>query len=144
MKFVNGIDHNIGFRFTKNAPINNWYDLHFQSPGEVILERVDSGVYNFRQSYSFPNGSIYHIKIVINENNIKFYVENKLIFDYSSFTDRFSNGRIVLRATNGSDTNSETYFDNIKVTSIDDILNVPLWKQTADPWQGLEYDSALT
>lgn len=51
-------------------------------------------------------------------------------------------GKIALRAGTGSDPNSETWFDNVKVTSIDSDLDVPLLKQTDPLWKNNIYDSA--
>lgn len=143
MKFVTGTDHNIAFRFTPVDPKNKWYEIHFQSPGDFILDRLSPGFYKTFIPGKYPNGNTYHVKIIVNINNIKVYINNVLIRDYLSFNDPFPSGRIALRAGSGSDPISETYFDNIVVTSIDGtILDVPLLKQTSDPWQSMAYDTA--
>ena len=146
MKFVNGTDHNVAFRFTPSFPSNDWYDLHFQSPGDFVLERVNPGIYNVFVPQNYPNNQTYHIKIVVNKNNIKVYIDNLLVRDYTSDVDRFPSGRIALRAGTGADPSSETYFDNIVVTNIDDevspILPVPYFSQNALPWGPTEYDHA--
>lgn len=146
MKFVNGTDHNVAFRFTPSFPSNDWYDLHFQSPGDFVLERVNPGNYNVFVPQNYPNNQTYHIKIIINKNNIKVYVDNLLVRDYTSDVDRFPTGRIALRAGTGADPSSETYFDNIVVTNIDggDILPVPYFSQNALPWGPSEYDSSVS
>lgn len=144
MKFVNGTDHNIAFRFTPSAPSNDWYDLHFQSPGDFVLERVNPGIFNVKIPQNYPNGQTYHIKITVNKNNIKVHIDNLLVVDYTAFTDRFPTGRIALRAGTGADPSSETYFDNIVVTNIDDgggaTLPVPYYSQNSLPWGPSEYD----
>lgn len=148
MKFVNGTDHNIAFRFTSATLSNNWYELHFQTPGDFSLGRFSPGIYNSFVVGNYQNGSTYHIKIRVINNNVKVYINNNLVRDYTSTVDRFPQGRIALRAGSGADPSSETWFDNIVVTSIDtppvtDInLAVPLLKQTDPLWGGNIYDSA--
>jgi hypothetical protein len=147
MKFVNGTDHNVAFRFTPSFPSNNWYDLHFQSPGDFIIERV-GGTYNTFVAGSYPNGKTYHLKIVVSTKNIKVFIDNTLVRDLAVDIDGFPTGRIALRAGTGADPNSETYFDNIVVTNIDEagggILPVPYFSQNALPWGPSEYDSAAS
>lgn len=133
MKFVNGTDHNVAFRFTPSTPSNDWYDLHFQCPSDFVLERVNPGDYNVNVPGNYQNGQTYHIKIAVLNNNIKVFVNDILIRDYTSYSDRFPAGRIALRASTGSDPNSETWFDNIVVTSIDDIAPTPIETLTPTP-----------
>ncbi|OQA93394.1 MAG: Lecithin:cholesterol acyltransferase [Microgenomates group bacterium ADurb.Bin219] len=134
MKFVRGTDHNVAFRFSPSSPSNNWYDLHFQCPGDFIIERLNpNGEYNKNIVGSYQNGQTYHIKIVIFYNNIKVYVENVLVKDYTSYVDIFPSGKIALRATTGSDPISETWFDNIVVTSIDEEIPTPTPTSTPTP-----------
>ena len=147
MKFVNGTDHNVAFRFTPTFPSNDWYDLHFQSPGDFVLERINPGIYNVFVPQNYPNNQMYHIKILVNKNNIKVYIDSLLVRDYTSDVDRFPSGRIALRAGTGADPSSETYFDNIVVTNIDEApatLPVPYFSQNALPWGPSEYDNAIS
>lgn len=120
MYFVNGTDHNIAFRFTNNSPSNNWYELHFGSPGDFSLDRVNEGTYTTKIPRTYSNGNNYHITIIVNGNNIKVYINGSLVRDYISNTDRFPTGKIALRAGTGATSYSETWFDNIVVTSIDE------------------------
>lgn len=145
VKFVSGTDHNVAFRFTPSTPTNKFYELHFQSPGDFYLFDGISHTEKVRVSGSYANGQTYRIKIIVNKGNVIVYVNNILIRDFTATPDIYSTGKIALRATTGADSNSETYFDNIVVTSIDDAstdLNVPLLKQTANPWKSQEYDTA--
>lgn len=144
MKFVRGTDHNVAFRFTPSTPTNNWYGLHFQSPKDFVLERIGDGAYSAFVRKDYPNDKTYHIKIVVLESRISVFIDNVLVRDYRSNVDRFPEGKIALRAGTGGDPNSETYFDNIVVTHIDEevSLNVPLFKQHVNPWHPLEYDHA--
>lgn len=101
MKFIVGTDHNIAFRFTPSAPSNDWYDLHFQSPGDFVLERINPGTYDTFVPGNYPNIRTYHIKIIVNENNIKVFIDGILVRDYTSVVDRFPKGRIALRGWYG-------------------------------------------
>lgn len=140
IKLVNGTDHNFVYRYIENF---GFYEIHFQSPGDLALSAPE-GIFITNIVKNYPNRETpYHIKIILNKRNVQVYVDNELVKDYHSFSD-FPSGRIALRASTGADRNSETYFDNIVVTSIDNEpnLDVPLLKQTSEPWQSMEYDSA--
>lgn len=141
VKFIRGTDHNIAFRFTPGETSNNWYDIHFQNPGDFIIERAP-GFYNISVAANYYNDQTYHLKIIVNDKKIQVFVNGSLIKDFTISNDVFSTGRFALRAGTGSDPGSETYFDNIVVTSIDSVLNVPSLKQTSDPWQSQVYDAA--
>lgn len=142
MTLVSGTDHNFAFRYTDP---NQWYDIHIQAPNTLVLQRVyNTSIYNNTTTGNFSNGQTIHFRIDIVGEHIKIYLGNvpQLILDYQDAGGRFRTGRIALQASAGGDPNSETYFDNIVVTSIDSDLNVPNLKQTSDPWQSQEYDSA--
>jgi len=124
MTFDSGTDHNVAFRFSPSTPSNNWYDIHFQSPGDFVLERVE-GTYNINISKNYPNLNTYHVKITIDHMNIKVYIDNSLVRDFTMSTDYFPTGRVALRAGTGGDTNSETWFDNVVVTSLDEPTPTP-------------------
>ena len=124
MTFDSGTDHNVAFRFSPSTPSNNWYDIHFQSPGDFVLERVE-GTYNINISKNYPNLNTYHVKITIDHMNIKVYIDNSLVRDFTMSTDYFPTGRVALRAGTGGDTNSETWFDNVVVTSLDGATPTP-------------------
>ena len=146
VKFVRGTDHNIAFRFTNSSIADKWYDIHFQTPGSFVLERVPPippGAVNI--TYPTQNREQpYHLKITVNTGIIKMSVDNVEVLNYSynSTGELEPTGRFALRAGVGADSNSETYFDNIVVANIDSPLNVPLLKQTSGPWQGNIYDTA--
>lgn len=142
MTLQSGTDHNIAFRFNENNTLNDWYDLHFQSPGDFILERTNPGIYNVFEAGVYPHSKTYYVKVLVNKNNIKVYIDNKLVRDFTSTVDRFPHGRIALKASAGTDASSDTYFDNIRVTKIDNDLEVPLLKQIDPLWKDFEYDSA--
>lgn len=142
MKFVRGTDHNIAFRFTESTTNNKFYEVHFQSPGDFVLGGISAGNYNTYIGRSYPNGQTYHLKITVNKNNISVEIDGNLVRDFTSNIDILPSGRIALRAGTGADRNSETYFDNITVTSNDNTLPVPYYSQNASPWGPTEYDNA--
>lgn|GEM_PF-3104401 len=131
MKFVQGTDHNIAFRFSPGITKNYWYDIHFVSPNSYELERVPFGSPGTGVHYPLPNKSdFYHLKIIMKTGNIQVYIDNNLTLNYvyDPSLDKFPTGKLALRAGTGSNPVSETYFDNIVVTSIDDtpVGNVPV------------------
>jgi hypothetical protein len=144
MKFVTGTDHNLSFRFIPSPPNNENYELHFGAPGDFILG-VPNGTYNVNAGGYYTNGQTYHIKVIIQGKNIKVLIDNKLIRDFI-LDNPLPSGKIALRAGTGADTNSETWFDNVKVVSLPEaspnLLNVPYFSQNASPWGKQEYDHA--
>lgn len=141
IKLVGGTDHNFIYLYNPPNPSDNFLELHFQSPNDFVLS-VPNGSYTTNQPGSYPNGNQYHIKIIILDKNIKVYVDNMLVRDFTSYSN-FQPGKIGLRATTGGDPNSETWFDNIKVSSIDSSippLSVPYFSQNSLPWGPMEYD----
>ncbi|KKQ93390.1 MAG: hypothetical protein UT20_C0049G0003 [Candidatus Levybacteria bacterium GW2011_GWA1_39_11] len=123
MEFVIGTDHNIAFRFTPTILKNYWYDIHFTSPGGFVLERVPPGPTSDSKTYPVPNRETpYHIKIIMKTGDIEIYIDGNLALDYEydPLTDKFPTGRVALRAGTGGDSVSETYFDNLVVTSLGD------------------------
>lgn len=141
MRFVSGSDHNLPYFI--DASDGTIYELHFQAPNDFTLGGpISSFLTNVHQSYL--NGNTYHIKIVVDIDKVKVYIDDVLVRDVL-LSSPLPLGTIGLRAGVGGDPASETWFDNIKVTSIDNPsndLNVPLLKQTNSPWGGDLYDSA--
>ncbi len=143
MKFVSGTDHNLVFRYLPNGGV---YELHFQSPGDVAINLSPNPVYitDIKKTYTLGD-TFYRLKIVINKKIFQVYINDELIKDVI-LSEELPQGKIALRAGTGSDPSSETWFDNIIVTNLDNVpqtnLNVPLLKQTSDPWQSQIYDFA--
>jgi hypothetical protein len=144
MKFVKGMDHNLAFRYTFTDNHSKFYEIHFQSPNDFILDGTSDGDYLTNIPSNYPVGDTYHIKIIVNKNNIKVYINDQLKRDFISTYDINPSGKIALRVGTGDVTSSETWFDNVEVTSIDDdnqnILNVPYFSQNDIPWGPSEYD----
>lgn len=146
---VTGTDHNFAFRYTDP---DHWYDYHIQSPGALIMQRMlapENGSNVILGDFS--NGQTIHFKIVVNGDDVKLYRGTNpelLLYDNPHMGGFFPTGRIALQASAGADPNSETYFDNIVVTNIDDgggaTLPVPYYTQNSLPWGPSEYDSAAS
>ncbi len=138
MTLVTGADHTIAFRYTDPE---HWYDFHIQTPGRLILDSSGSVHYG-----DYSNGQTIHFKLIVNGRHVSVYRGKNpqtLIIDNPHVNANFPTGRIAPQAAPGGG-ELETHFDNIVVTSIDTDphLDVPLLKQTSEPWQSMEYDSA--
>lgn len=137
--FVSGTDHNIAFWYDKNLDVAS--ELHFQSPGDFsIAGPIDHYTTNVSQGY--PNGHTYHIKVVVSNLTMQVYIDGTLVRDALLYQQLPSTGRIALRATSGTDSNSNTNFDNVVVTKLDNDLVVPVFKQTDLLWATDVYDGA--
>jgi hypothetical protein len=139
--FVKGTDHNFIYRVPSGygSTTSTFYEIHFTPPGGVGLMDGIPHTINVENPRSFSNGETYHVRVDIEENNVKLYIDNQLIKDYTAIDD-IPPGRIGLRGGTGADPNSETYYDNIIVTSSE--INVPPLKQTDPAWGSQVYDSA--
>lgn len=138
MTLVTGADHTIAFRYTDPE---HWYDFHIQTPGRLILDSSGSVHYG-----DYSNGQTIHFKLIVNGRHVSVYRGKNpqtLIIDNPHVNANFPTGRIAPQAAPGGG-ELETHFDNIIVISIDNETNldVPLLKQTSEPWQSMEYDSA--
>lgn len=137
--FISGTDHNIAFWYDKNLDVAS--ELHFQSPGDFsIAAPIDHYTTNVSQGY--PNGQTYHIKVVVNNLTMQVYINGTLVRDAVLYQQLPSTGRIALRATSGTDSSSNTNFDNVVVTKFDNDLAVPVFKQTDPLWATDVYDGA--
>ena len=75
-----------------------------------------------------PSDGVYHFKVVAYKNNFKIYENNNLLIDFvdTNIDDAFLRGRIALGVGTGAVRPTEVYFDNIKVTKIQDpVILVP-------------------
>lgn len=135
---VKGTDRNIRFRNGSNI---GEYDLHFTSGGIATNFGVDNHsviLVNHPLSDNFS----YHVKIVLADKNFKVYIDGGLIFDVTDNNYEFDGSeKFYLTVTTGG-VPTEVYFDNISITTPDNSLNVPLYKQTDPLWANEIYDSA--
>ena len=114
--FVSGTDHNIVYRTDPSVGVG--WELHFQSPGGLSFA-APSGTYNVNVPGTYYNGNTYHITIIENGRDIQIFIDNTLIIDYV-FSSDMPQGGIALRAGVGGNPSSETWFDNVVVTSLDE------------------------
>lgn len=145
-RFVSGTDHNIPYIVKPDfvTPASSTiYELHFGSPGDFDLGGpIDQVITSLSQGY--PNGSTYHLKIIVKPNHVTIFINNVLVREVT-LSSPLPFGRIGLRAGVGSDPSGETWFDNVKVTTDgDETLGVPLIKQADPLWANNIYDNAFT
>ncbi len=138
-EFVQGSNHNIAYRM---LPDGQAYELSFSSPGDFVIGGPISNV-NVNVPGSYPNGNTYHFEIQVRELNLKVFINGNLVRDID-WSEPLLDGRPGLRAGTGSDPNSTTWFDNFKVSTIQDAptSSVPLLKQTDPEWGNDVYDSS--
>lgn len=133
-----GVDRNIRLRWKNNSAS---FEFHFNgdSGGSIYFGSK-------RISYPLEYNVIQKIKVIFEGQNVKFYIDDQLLFDeiYTQyqFTDFEQFGLVV---GTGAAYPSEVYFDNIVIKTLDNsdnILDVAPLKQTASPWNDDLYDSA--
>jgi len=118
---MTGGDWNLAFRFIDT---NNWYGLHFRYD-EVILQKVLEGrepaPFPIYYSYPFRPGSIYHIKVIMEDDNIKVFMDDSdtPLIDYTDEETTIRHGKPALQASAGGIPSSSVYFDNVMVKSLD-------------------------
>lgn len=134
---VQGEDKNVEFRWRNNN--GNATGVHFTNGGARFYAH---GV-NTSNPYPLENNHQYHIQAILNGQNIKFYIDNNLLFDEIDPDYQFQgNEQMVLVVTTGASFPTEVYFDNIVISTLDEALDVQLLKQTDLLWGSELYDSA--
>jgi len=143
VRFGVGVDHNLVYRMLPS--VGQLYELHFQIPGgfEFTYPRGGELVYSSVERYQA--GRQYHIKVVVDGLNLKAYIDDKLVRE-AQLSVYMPAGKVALRIGTGANPNSETWFDNVRVTTLDHVdgvsLPVPALKQTSSPWNDDLYDTA--
>lgn len=141
MDFVSGTDKNIAWRYTSRS---DWVDLHFIGDS-VVFQRAT--LIQSDNIQPFSNGETYHFRIEVLDNNFKVYYYNVLDPSNISFlegvdlSNSYPTGKPALQASAGADFRSQVWFDNYKVTSIDEGLDVPYSSQVDPLWVDEQYDS---
>lgn len=145
VRFVSGTDRHIDYRIVPQAPF--YRVIHFAIPGDFSVDSDNQNfVVNVPKQYSF--NTKYHFKLVVTNNRLKVYESDLLNPQLQLIRDITHNtsippGTIGLGSNPGSGSGvTETWFDNVVVSSIDHDLNVPSLKQTSAPWGNQLYDSA--
>lgn len=145
---VSGTDRHFSYRFSPIAP-ELIRTIHFFSSGDFSVE-TDNPYYNTYVQKILLFNHTYHFKMEVKNDGIKVFVgepgdEPQLVRDTQFITPIWA-GTIGLGESPGSGNNTETWFDNVKVTTLDDQssndLAVPLLKQTDPLWANDIYDSA--
>jgi hypothetical protein len=143
---------------------NNWYDLKTYGSG-INLQKVINGIeYHLPDSqatFPFVADTIYHFSIAyLPDKSIKVAIDNQIIIDTNDqepFLDNSNHNEnviktsIALKTSKGGSRRSVSFFDNLTITSLDEIdktntnptiLDVPIFKQNNPIWAENEYDSA--
>lgn len=152
---VTGTDRNFDFRYRRNSPAEGYspYEVHFLNSDSVW---TNFGYPPFTSSSPLIDGQINHVTIILENQHIQFILNGTKIIDYIDTAYQFTGDeKIGLRISTGGAFPTEIWFDNIVVTSLDNStptptptpiptfnLNVPLLKQTSNPWKSQVYDSA--
>lgn len=136
---IYGEDKNISFGF---QDLKNWYEVHFTGGiYEFVQLRDGKVVFSHSDNLVMTNHKNYQIEIIIREKNIVFYINSELVFDLAN--DSFNKaGKLSLKAGTGAAAPTKVVFDNILVTTIDNPLNVPPFKQNDPEWGSHIYDTA--
>ncbi|MBI2315355.1 DUF1080 domain-containing protein [Candidatus Daviesbacteria bacterium] len=120
-----GIDQGIEFRYSQNSS----YKIHLRyDPGrkqygtpEIRLEK-NNGTDNIllTNTLSFPliSNKWYHLKIEALNENIKFWIDNTPVFDFTDTNTNVKKGTLALSYWSGEVGIAYMKFDNIKVTAL--------------------------
>lgn len=143
LNFTSGTDHNIGYRQLPSA----LYEIHFITPGNDFSLSFPPSTINTSVSIPYIFNTNYRIKTIINEKNIKIYINEILVRDLDTNV-KMPAGKIALRIGSGSGGITQTWFDNVRVLTlnhydpVNEGLSVPLLKQTNSLWGSDIYNSA--
>ncbi len=148
-----GVDKNILLKFHDTS---NFIELHANDHGIYLDKAVNQGGANLGFTPTIlQNGITYHFKSEINNDKIKVYLDNNLIFDVTETNPVITNWKIGLRAGTGATSPTEVWFDNVVVTDLPVTtptptptplpnLNVLDIKQYTPPWSSQVYDHAAS
>lgn len=119
-----GIDGGVGFRYTQNG---NSYQLDlkftpsFNYTPEAILRKTEDGTATTlgdTHSTILQGQTWYHLKIEANNDNIKVWINNDLIFDITDTGTKVKKGTIALNYWTGSIGQAYMKFDNVIITAL--------------------------
>ncbi len=120
MEFTNTVvaDRNVIFRYLNSS---NWYDLKFYGSDMWFQKVVDSYYRLEKTSYSFQDNQIYHFRIEFSNIVIKIFINDILVWELADSPPYFSGGTIGFQASVGANPDSEVWFDNVVVKSLDPV-----------------------
>lgn len=119
---LSGTDKNIAFRFYDE---NNFIEIH-HSYGTIYLDKtINRNVTTLSRcsmaDCKLENNINYHFKIITKDNQIIVYLNDLKIFDITDSQLPSLVGKIALRAGTGGVSPTIIWFDNVVVTSLDDV-----------------------
>ena len=119
-----GIDEGIGFRYT---PGGDSYELNlrhgtgsYNTPEAILRKNQDGIVTAVGDTHSSPliNQRWYHVKIETQNENIKIWIDNTLIFDIEDTGTKVKKGMLTLSYWTGDVGVVYVRFDNIQITAL--------------------------
>lgn len=117
MESKQGADINLLFRYLDSG---HRYGFHISS-NSIKLEKVHPTTIGNEdvksEPITFNYNTIYRMRIVLNDSNIKIYQDGNLVLEYTD-PDPMLNGKIGIRVGTGGTAPSEVWFDNIVVSEI--------------------------
>lgn len=132
-----GIDSGIGFR--RNNATNSDYELTIRhgngehgsgetSTPQVVLQKVywnqpyvsiqSSKILGDNRSFQLLHNQWYHIKIEVFNNNIKVWINDNKLFDFTDDDNDVKSGFFTLATWTGKQARINVAFDNVKVTEL--------------------------
>lgn len=150
-----GIDKNIILKFHDGA---NFIEMHANDKGIYLEKNALQGGGTLGYAHVLlENGVTYHFKSEIDNDKIKIYLDNNLIFDVVESVPVITNWKIGLREGTGAVSPTEVWYDNVLVTDLSEPtptptptptpvplpnISVPDIKQYSSPWNIQTYDTA--
>lgn len=123
------MDRNLVFKYLDS---NNWYDIHTYGNTIHIQKVVNGNVLssdlkpNGYSSYPFVANQWYKFKIEVLGDSIKVYINGALNNTVTDIPPYFSNHSAGLQASAGGNPNSEVWFDNVVIKTLNTATEPPL------------------
>lgn len=119
---ISGTDKNIAFRFYDE---NNFIEIH-HSYGTLYLDKASNRNVTTlsqcsRADCRLENNVNYHFRIITQNDKIIVYLDGLKVFDITDIQLPSLTGKIALRAGTGGVSPTTVWFDNVVVTSLDDV-----------------------
>lgn len=139
-----GVDRNLAWGFQDEK---NWYEIHFViTIFELVRKIGDTFGIDIFGDYVLGEGVTHHAKIIFNHGHIQIFVDDQELISADDWSFNHPIGKIALKVTTGAARPTLIYFDNVKVTLINDgsdgQLNVARLTQTDKNWADIQYDHA--
>ena len=126
MYTLNGINLDRNFSF-RHIDQNSHYEVHTYG-NMIYLDKAGFDTENHKNlgktldssTYNFSDNTLYHFKIIANENNIKVYIDNETTptLETTDSTNPYLYGIAGFQAGSGPDAPGDVWFDNIIITPI--------------------------